>query len=143
MNYFQEVTFTIILRNNGTGEAHVSLSDVPPLPYKAGSALDGIWWDDTAGAIKWQGTLAVGESRIFTFQVHGPSPPIPHYTIYTNEVTIDDGVHPPFVRSASVLANPQPTPTATPSSTVTPTATPTATATPVLHRYWLPLMVKR
>ena len=143
VNYFQEVTFTIILRNNGTGEAHVSLSDVPPLPYKAGSAVHGIWCDGTAGAIKWQGTLAVGESRIFTFQVHGPSPPIPHDTIYTNEVTIDDGVHPPFVRSASVLANPQPTPTATPSSTVTPTATPTATATPVLHRYWLPLMVKR
>jgi len=129
VDYFQEVTFTIILRNNGTADAHVSLSDVPPLPYKAGSALGGIWWDDTAGAIKWQGTLAVGESRVFIFQVHGPLPPIPHDTIYTNEVTIDDGVHPPFVRSASVLANPQ--------------LTPTATATPVLHRCWLPLMMKR
>jgi len=120
VDYYQEVTFTIILRNDGDAPATVSLTDVPPLPYKAGSAVGGIWWDDVAGAIKWQGTLAVGESRVFMFTVHGPVPPIPHDTIYTNEVTIDDGVHPPFVRSASVLANPWPTPTHTPTPTPPP-----------------------
>lgn len=138
VNYFQEVTFTIILRNDGDGPAEVNLTDIPPLPYKAGSATGGIWWDDVAGAIKWQGTLAVGESRVFMFTVHGPVPTIPYDTIYTNEVTIDDGVHPPFMRRASVLANPQPTSTPTPTST--PPSTPTATPTPTPHRVYLPLL---
>ncbi|MBC8449936.1 MAG: DUF11 domain-containing protein, partial [Chloroflexi bacterium] len=129
IDYFQEVTFIITLRNDGDGPAAVSLTDVPPLPYKAGSATGGIWWDDAAGMIRWQGTLAVGDSRVFMFSVHGPVPPIPHDTVYTNEVTIDDGVHAPFVRRASVLANPWPTPTATPTATNIPTATATATAT--------------
>ena len=134
VDYFQEVTFTIILRNYGDGPAEVNLTDIPPLPYKAGSALGGIWWDDVAGAIKWQGTLAVDESHVFTFAVHGPVPTIPYDTIYTNKVTIDDGVHPPFVRSASILANPEPTPTDTP--TATPTPSPTA------WRAYLPLVLR-
>ena len=115
VNYFQEVTFIITLRNNGNIPATASLTDVPPLPYKAGSAVGGIWWDDVAGAIKWEGTLEVASSRIFIFAVHGPQPPVSPNTVYTNEVMIDDGVHAPFVRSASVLANPQPTPTPTPT----------------------------
>jgi hypothetical protein len=153
VEYFDEITYTIIVRNTGTAPAQVSLNDVPPLPYKAGSALGGIWWDDGAGAIKWQGLLGVNESRVFIFQVHGILPPIPFDTIYTNEVTIDDGVHPAFVRSASVLANPQPTPTVTPTATetsaVTPTPTstitptPTPTATSVVYRCWLPLTRKK
>ena len=144
VDYFQEVTFTITLRNNGNAPAAVSLTDEPPLPYKAGSAVGGIWWDDAAGAIKWQGTLAVGESRIFMFTVHGPQPTIPHDTTYINEVTIDDSVHPPFVRSASVLANPWPTPTPTPTATPTPTETPTPTATltPTAHLHYLPLVLR-
>ena len=168
VNYFQEVTFIITLRNNGNGQATVSLTDVPPLPYKAGSAMGGIWWDDAAGMIRWQGTLAVGDSRVFMFSVHGPVPPIPHDTVYTNEVTIDDGVHPPFVRRASVLANPWPTPTVTPTATDTPTPTststltntpthtptptltpvptdtltPTATFTPTPYRCWLSLVLR-
>ena len=138
VDYFQEVTFTIILHNDGDGPAEVNLTDIPPLPYWAGSASGGIWWDDVAGAIKWQGTLAVSESRVFMFTVHGPVPTIPYDTTYTNEVTIDDGVHPPFMRSASVLANPQPTSTATPTST--PPSTPTATPKPTPHRVYLPLL---
>jgi uncharacterized repeat protein (TIGR01451 family) len=154
VDYFQEVTYVITLRNNGTTKAYVTLVDVPPLPYKAGSALGGIWWDDIASAIKWDGTLAVGVSRKFLFSVHGPEPPIAPNTIYTNEVTIDDGVHPPFVRSASVLANPQLTPTATSTHTPTPTATrtpthtstaaptETSTSTPVTLTQFLPLIMK-
>ena len=143
VNYFQEITFSITLRNDGDGPAEVNLTDVPPLPYKAGSALGGIWWDDVAGAIKWQGTLAINESHVFTFAVHGPVPTIPYDTIYTNEVTIDDGVHPPFVRSASILANPEPTPTHTPTPTSTPPSTPTATPTPTPHHVYLPLLWRR
>ena len=142
VDYFQEVSFIITLRNNGKAPATVSLIDVPPLPYKAGSAVGGIWWDDIAMAIKWQGTLTASESRVFMFSVHGPLPTIPYDTIYTNEVTIDDGVHPPFVRRASVLANPQPTPTVTPTPTRTPTEAPTPTATPPPCLRYLPLVVK-
>ena len=115
VNYFQEVTFIITLRNNGNIPATASLTDVPPLPYKAGSAVGGIWWDDVEGAIRWEGTLGVAGSRIFMFTVHGPLPSTPPGTVITNHVIIDDGVHVPFVRSASVLANPQSTPTATPT----------------------------
>ena len=126
VDYFEEVTFTITLRNNGSAAANVGLFDVPPLPYKAGSAVGGIWWDDAAGAIKWQGTLAIGEARAFMFTTYGPVPPVPHNTIYTNEVTIDDGVHPAFVRSVSVLANPE--------VTATPTAIVLALHLPLLVR---------
>jgi hypothetical protein len=130
VDYFEEVSFFITLRNNGTVEANVDLVDVPPLPYKTGSAVGGIWWDDPATAIRWQGTLGAHESRVFMFTVHGPVPPVPANTVYTNEVTIDDGVHPAFVRRASVLANPQDT------------ATPTPTVTTALQARYLPLLVR-
>ncbi len=113
VNYYEEITYTIVLHNTGVGTAAVDMTDMPPLPYKAGSATGGIWWDDGAGMIRWQGTLAPQESRVFLFTVHGPVPPIPPNTVYTNEVRIADGVHPIVVRSASVLANPGPTPTPT------------------------------
>ena len=153
VDYFQEVVFTIILRNDGAAPAEVSLVDAPPLPYKAGSALGGIRWDDILGVIWWRGIIESRQSRIFMFRVHGPEPIVPPNTLYTNEVVIDDGVHPPFVRAASILVHPEPTSTATlvPSPTGTPTATstripivtdaPTLTPTPVVYRYWLPLML--
>jgi hypothetical protein len=81
------------------------------LPYKADTVTGGIWWDEEAGAIRWEGMLAAGESHVFTYEVQGPSPIIPHDSTYVNEVVIEDGVHAPIVRSASVLANPQATPT--------------------------------
>lgn len=115
--YFEEITYTITVRNTGSAAATVNLSDQPPLPYMAGSAMGGIWWDDAAGLIRWQGTIAAGESRLFQFGVRGPTPPIAHNTIYTNRVTLSDGVNPPIERSVDVLANPAPTPTATPTPT--------------------------
>jgi len=127
VEYFEEVTYTITLRNSGDRSAQVSLVDVPPLPY---------------GAIKWQGTLVVDESRLFMFTVHGPPPTTPPGTIITNEVTIDDGVHAPFVRSASVLVSLQPTATPTTTPTPTRTPTPTATATPTPLALYLPLLVR-
>jgi uncharacterized repeat protein (TIGR01451 family) len=109
--YFEEITYTITVRNTGSAAATVTLSDQPPLPYVVGSAMGGIWWDDAAGLIRWQGTIVSGESRLFQFRVRGPTPPIAHNTIYTNRVTLSDGVHPPLERSVDVLANPWPTPT--------------------------------
>ncbi|MEA3334574.1 MAG: sugar-binding protein [Chloroflexota bacterium] len=126
VDYFEDITYTIVLENAGPGDSDVTLVDVPPLPYLAGSAIGGIWWDDTAGAIRWQGSLEAGDSRVFQFSVHGPVPVIPHNTTISNEVIIDDGVHDPFVRSVEVLANPGPTPT----------------ATPTLRKLYLPIILK-
>ena len=130
MNYFENVTYTITVRNTGSGQASIQLNDVPPLPYLAGSAVGGITWDDAAGAIKWQGSLAAGESRVFQFGVHGPTPVIPYNTIYTNRVTLREGNNAPIERSVDVLANPAPTPTVTP------------TATPAVHQIYVPYIRK-
>ena len=130
MDYFENITYTITVRNTGSGQASIQLNDVPPLPYLAGSAVGGITWDDAAGAIKWQGSLAAGESRVFQFGVHGPIPTIPYNTIYTNRVTLREGTNTPIERSVDVLANPAPTPTVTP------------TATPVTHQIYVPYILK-
>jgi hypothetical protein len=146
IGYFEQVTYEIVLSNTGTAPAQVSLVDVPPLPYLAGSAVGGIWWDDGAGAVRWEGTLAVNETRLMRFKTHGPTPVIPHDTVYINTALLYDGVNPPVQISASVLANPAPTPTVTPTATATPTASPTPTvtptATPVILRVWVPLLKK-
>jgi len=130
IDVLEDVTYTIIVVNSGDVPAAVSLVDHPPLPYKAGSASGGIWWDDGVGAMRWEGSLAVYESRVFTFAVHGPLQSVPSNTVYTNEVSISDGVHPPVIRSVSVLANPSPTATSTPTDTATATPSPPATFTP-------------
>lgn len=106
VTFNQDITYTITVRNTGNGQASVQLNDIPPLPYRAGSAIGGIWWDDAAGAIRWQGTLAVGESRIFQFQVHGPLPNVPPNTVITNRATLNDGVNPSLEVSVDVVANP-------------------------------------
>jgi hypothetical protein len=152
--FYQEVAYTITLRNDGVSPAQVTLTDRPPLYYKTGSASGGIWWDDLALTLRWEGTLPAGESRVLSYVVHGPHPPLAHDTLFENEARIDDGVHPPFVLSASVLANPRPTASATATSTPTPsqtpsppfTATPTATAHPTpspdSRPTYLPLMLR-
>lgn len=138
--YFEEIAYTITVRNTGSAAAQVELIDPPPLSYVAGSATGGIWWDDVAGLIRWQGTIAAGDSRTFQFRVHGPTPPIAHNTIYTNRVILTDGVNPQIVRSIDVLANPSPTATSTPTATPTSTATPSQT--PITQRQYLPLVLR-
>ena len=102
----QDITYTITVRNTGNGQASVQLNDIPPLPYMVGSATGGIWWDDGAGAIRWQGALPAGESRIFQFQVHGPLPGVPANTVLTNSATLSDGVNPPVEVRVDVVVNP-------------------------------------
>lgn len=128
--YFQDVTYTITLRNEGDFGASVTITDTPPLPYEDGSASGGLWWDATAGALRWQGEVASGAERVLSFVVSGPTPIIAHNSMMVNDVVIDDGVHAPFVRSAKVVVNPTGTPTPTPTFTVSPTPTFTVTPTP-------------
>ena len=161
VDLYEPATFTITVRNDGELVANVTLSDRPPeeLPYWAGSASGGILWDDLLGVLAWEGELAAGESRQFSYIVHGPAPTLEYDTVLENQVTIDDGVHLPFVRSASVLANPRPTATPSavltvspsrtgtpsPTGTTTPTATPTTTPSPLPTDelvYYLPLMTR-
>ena len=99
--------------------------------------------------------MAAGEVRLFGYSLTAPSVCVPPGTAYTNTLTIDDGYHPPFVRSVQVVVEPgptpvasctpmaTPTPTATATGTATPTITPTSTSTPTpMHRY-LPLILHR
>jgi hypothetical protein len=123
IGFYQEVTYTIHLYNTGTGPTSIELFDTPPLDYVAGSATGGIWWDDTARSIRWQGSLAHGESRLFQFRAYGPPPGIPANTVYTNRVIIRDGTGQAIERTADVLANP-------------------ATPTPVVWRVYLPIITK-
>ena len=46
----------------------------------------------------------------FGYHLAGPSVCVPPGTVFTNTLTIDDGYHPPFVRSAQVAVDPGPTP---------------------------------
>ena len=49
-------------------------------------------------SFRWQGTMAVGEIRLFGYSLVGPSVCDQPGTVYTNTLTIDDGYHPPFMR---------------------------------------------
>jgi uncharacterized repeat protein (TIGR01451 family) len=113
VDYFQDITYTITLNNTGNAAATVKLTNVLSLPYQDSSATGGIWWDETANAMKWEGSLAANEARVFTFRVQGPNPIVPHNTTFVNEVIIEDGIHAPIVRSVPIIANPRATDTPT------------------------------
>jgi hypothetical protein len=145
IDYCQPLYYTIELDNAGPGMAtSVRITDAVPslLTYFPGTVSGGAVYDSEKDIITWAGSLASGETHTISFGCSGPVPPIPHDTLITNEVVIDDGVHVPFTRSVTITANPWPTatptatPTITPTSTATPTATPTvtptATATPTV-----------
>ena len=135
----------------------MALVDAPPLPYVPDSAWGGLWWDPNTETLRWQGNLQIGEGRYFGYSLSGPSSCTAPGTVYTNTLTIDDGYHPPFVRSAQVVAAagptpvasctptamPTATPTATATATDTPTITPTSTATPTPMHGYLPLILHR
>jgi len=145
IDYCQPLYYTIELDNGGPGVAtSVRITDAVPslLTYFPGTVSGGAVYDSEKDIITWAGSLASGETHTISFGCSGPVPPLPHDTLITNEVMIDDGVHVPFTRSITITANPWPTatptatPTVTPTSTATPTATPTvtptATATPTV-----------
>ena len=117
VEYFQGVTYTVVLRNVG-GTARVWMTDTVPslLAYVPGSATGGATYDAGLNAILWSGDLTPGQVVTVTFRTSGPVPPIPHDTVIVNTAVIHDGVNRPLERSAVVVANPWPTPT--------PTATP-------------------
>ena len=151
VGYGQTVVYSIWLINSARSPGQVALVDVPPLPYAPGTMWGGLSWDAGTQSFRWQGTMAAGEIRLFGYSLTAPSVCVPPGTVYTNTLTIDDGYHPPFVRSVQVVvaAGPTPwascTPTITPTATgtSTPTITPTSTTTPTpLHRY-LPLILHR
>ena len=109
MSYEQTILYNISLRNTGA-EAQINLVDVPPLPYVPNSAWGGLWWDAGTQTLQWQGSLERNAGRLFGYRLASPSVCVPPGTIFTNTLTIDDGYHPPFVRSAQVVVDPGPTP---------------------------------
>ncbi len=116
----RRILYNILLINRGGSQGQVALVDVPPLSYVPGSAWGGLWWDDGTQSLRWQGNMAVGEVRNFGYILVGPSTCDQPGTVYTNTLTIDDGYHPPFVRSVQVVVDPGPTLWA--SCTATPTS---------------------
>jgi len=139
IGYFETVHYTIELHNSGPGvAASIRVTDTVPslLTYLDGTVSGDAVYDPETDTITWAGSLASRETHTITFGCSGPAPPIPHDSPITNQVVIDDGVHPSFTRFITIIANPWPTatPTATPMTTATPTvtvtATPTATSTP-------------
>ena len=131
VEYFQGVTYTVVLHNVG-GVASVRMTDTVPslLTYFPGTVTGGATYDEGLRAILWNGLMEPGRVVTITFKTSGPVPIIPHDTVIVNTAVIEDGVHPPLERSVSVLANPWPTPTPTQTSTPTPTPTVTPSATP-------------
>ena len=151
VGYGQTIVYSIWLINSARSPGQVALVDVPPLPYAPGTMWGGLSWDAGTQSFRWQGTMAAGEVRLFGYSLTAPSVCVPPGTAYTNILTIDDGYHPPFVRSVQVVVAAGPTPWASCTPTITPTATgtstatitPTSTTTPIpLHRY-LPLILHR
>ena len=111
--YGHPIDYALYLSNTGGRDGQITLIDVPPLPYVPGTAWGGLWWDPATQSLRWQGTVRVGIINAFGYRLAGPSACVPPGTVYTNTLTIDDGYHPPFVRSAQVVVEPGPTPVAT------------------------------
>jgi hypothetical protein len=132
IDYFQRVDYIITLQNTG-GPAQVQITDTLPvllsyLPETLLSTAGNGTYDAASNALLWSGLIERGVTVTITFGMAGPSPILAHDTSIENRVIIDDGIHPPFTRAVTIIANPWPTPT--PTATHTPTHTATATFTP-------------
>ncbi len=151
VGYGQTIVYSIWLINSARSPGQVALVDVPPLPYVPGTMWGGLSWEAGTQSFRWQGTMAAGEIRLFGYSLTAPSVCVPPGTVYTNTLTIDDGYHPPFVRSVQVVVAAGPTPWAsctptippTATGTSTPTITPTSTTTPTPRHRYLPLILHR
>lgn len=136
IDYFQQVEYTITLHNAG-GLAQVQITDTLPvllsyLPETLASTAGNVTYSAAHNALLWSGAVEPGATVTITFGMAGLNPILAHDTPIENRVLIDDGVHEPFKRAVTIIANPWPTatPTTSPTVTHTPTVTPTPTSTP-------------
>ncbi len=95
------LTYTITLNNNAEGAAQVTVTDPLPvgLSFVEGSITGGANYDPGRNEIGWQGQLGSGEQWLISFGAR-LDPELPAGSWVTNTATIDDGVHPPLVRTA-------------------------------------------
>lgn len=97
------LTYTLVLRNEGTGDAAgVLLTDTIPISttYVAGSVSGGGVYDAGLQAITWGGTLPAGSAITITFQVT-TAPGLPSGTPILNVMQVADGQGGQFTREAS------------------------------------------
>ncbi len=96
------LTYTVVLRNTGSGDAQVSVTD--PLPehttYVPESATGGAMYNPALDQIEWTGAVSAQAERAFSFQVSLESP-LPTGLVVTNTAAIDDGLHRPFTRTVA------------------------------------------
>jgi len=96
--------YTIVLNNTGTANANVSLTDaIPPYTtYVSGSVTGGAVYNITLNQIEWAGTVHIGVPVAITFQVI-VNAGTPAGTVIVNAAAVDDGVNPPFARTATTV----------------------------------------
>jgi len=97
--------YTIVLNNTGTATAaNVSLTDVIPpyTTYVSGSVTGGAIYNAALNQIEWAGTVHVGIPVAITFQVI-VNAETPTGTVIVNTAVVDDGVNPPFARTATTI----------------------------------------
>jgi uncharacterized repeat protein (TIGR01451 family) len=96
------LSYTIVLNNTGTAKANVSLTDAIPLhtTYVPDSLTGGACYNPVQNQIEWAGTVHVGVPVAITFQVI-VNAETPDGVVIVNTAIIDDGVNPPFARSAT------------------------------------------
>jgi len=97
------LTYTLTLRNEGIADAE-EVAVVDPIPphavYQPGSVTGGAIYDEVNNRILWSGPVPSGDQTSFSFAVR-TVPPLPDGAIVGNTATVDDGVHPPFTRTAA------------------------------------------
>ena len=96
--------YTIVLNNTGTANANVSLTDaIPPYTtYVSGSVTGGAVYNAALDQIEWAGTVHVGVPVAITFQVI-VNAGTPAGMAIVNAAVVDDGVSPPFARTATTV----------------------------------------
>lgn len=96
--------YTIVLNNIGAVNANVFITDaIPPhTAYVSGSVTGDGAYNAALDQIEWAGTVPVGVPVAITFQVI-VNAETPVGTVIVNAAVVDDGVNPPFARTATTV----------------------------------------
>ncbi|MGQ9681778.1 MAG: DUF7927 domain-containing protein [Anaerolineae bacterium] len=99
------VTYTLSLSNTGTITATALVTDsLPPGLVMLGSpsaSAGAVQYDDGAHRVRWQGSISTAQTVWVTYTMQATIAPTATAR-YTNTALINDGVHAPFTRTATL-----------------------------------------